>query len=63
MLKVNNTEITDVVFNGVNLDKIIYNGVVVFEKKSGPSETYLTQFQIPRITINDNVDVFTIKNI
>ncbi len=32
MLKVNGTEIKNVKFNGVDLDKVIVNGVIVFEK-------------------------------
>ena len=32
MLKVNGTEIKNVKFNGVDLDKVLVNGVIVFEK-------------------------------
>ena len=32
MLKVNGTEIKNVKFNGIDLDKVIVNGVIVFEK-------------------------------
>ena len=32
MLKLNETVIENVKFNGVDLDKVIVNGIVVFEK-------------------------------
>ena len=41
MLKVNGTEIQNVKFNGVDLDKVIVNGVIVFEK-TPPQENIVT---------------------
>lgn len=31
-IKFGNTEVKEIIYNGVNLDKVIYNGVVVFQK-------------------------------
>ena len=42
-LIVNDTEVESVTFNGVELDKIIYDGVVVFEKIK---ESYLIHFTV-----------------
>ena len=49
MLKVNGTAIENVKFNGVDLDKVIVNGVIVFEKMS-PQENIVTMK-----TLQDNI--------
>ena len=41
-LIVNDTEVKSVTFNGVELDKIIYDGVVVFEKIEGSHLIHFT---------------------
>lgn len=37
MLKINGTEIAEVKYNNINLEKVIYNGAVVFEKRKKES--------------------------
>ncbi|MGI5066164.1 hypothetical protein H0R89_09035, partial [Treponema putidum] len=49
MLKVNGTAIENVKFNGVDLDKVIVNGVIIFEKMS-PQENIVTMK-----TLQDNI--------
>ena len=49
MLKVNGTEIKNVKFNGIDLDKVLVNGVTVFEK------TNLQENTITMRTLQDNI--------
>ena len=51
MLKLNGTAIEDVKFNGVDLDKVIVNGVIVFEK-THPQENIVTMK-----TLRDNISL------
>jgi hypothetical protein len=44
MLKVNNTEIENVIFNGIEIDTLIFNGVTVFERNKFNPEEILIDF-------------------
>lgn len=61
MIKVNTTEVTDVVFNGIDLTKVYYNGVLVWEKVIRGSDIDLMHFALEEQVTARNVKSMSVE--